>query len=401
MTLRNILKNSSGNVAIIFSLALVPLLGAAGVAVDMVNFNRVETMMQAAADAAALAGGTSKTLGNAVAMNKVVDDYLRVNNAYAYLAGPATVAAGIDPATGAFKVSVAGVVNTSLLGVVGMSTMPVAANSAVSLGIQGLEVALVLDNTGSMSGTKIASLKTAAKNLVKILSDAKADYTDLKFGLIPFSKYVNVGPGNWSASWVQPPLMPMLWNGCAGSRNAPLDEQVGVAGGDIPAVEGGVCPTPIVPLTSDTFTINSNIDAMIANGNTYIAGGVYWGWNVLDSSVPFTEGKTAAQMAAINGRKVMVVMTDGTNTASPLYPSHDGSDSAFADAKFSTMCASVKADNIEVYTVLFEEPSPVIKDLMRNCASAPDKFFDATSNAALITSFEDIGRKLADVRLVQ
>jgi hypothetical protein len=65
------------------------------------------------------------------------------------------------------------------------------------------------------------------------------------------------------------------------------------------------------------------------------------------------------------------------------------------------MCASVKADNIEVYTVLFEEPSPVIKDLMRNCASAPDKFFDATSNAALITSFEDIGRKLADVRLVQ
>jgi hypothetical protein len=50
---------------------------------------------------------------------------------------------------------------------------------------------------------------------------------------------------------------------------------------------------------------------------------------------------------------------------------------------------------------LFEEPSPVIKDLLRNCATAPENFFDAASNAALIAAFEQIGRQLSGVRLVQ
>ena len=195
--------------------------------------------------------------------------------------------------------------------------------------------------------------------------------------------------------------MPASWNGCVGSRKAPLDFDVGSAGGKFPAIDGGVCPTQIAPLTTNTASIKTEINAMVATGNTYVAGGVLWGWNVLDASAPFTEGKTIAQMKAINGRKVMVVMTDGTNTASPLYPSHDGADSMLADSIFATTCANVKAQQIQIYTVLFEEPSPVIKDLMRNCASTPSNFFDATSNAALIDAFTGIGRELAGVRLVQ
>jgi Flp pilus assembly protein TadG len=394
-------KNISGNVAIMFALSLVPLLAGVGVAVDMINFNRVQTVLQAAADAAALAGGSSKNLSKKKALDDIVASFIDSNHANDMLASAPSVTNSVDPTTGAFKVTIEGQIKTSFMGIVGIPQMKAFASSAVSLGIQGMEVALVLDNTGSMAGTKLASLKTAAKSLIQILTDAKADYTDLKFALVPFSKYVNVDTSNSSASWVEATTLPASWNGCVGSRNAPLDEQVGATGGNFPAIDGGVCPTSIMPLTTNVAAINSEIDGMVATGNTYIAGGLLWGWNVLDANAPFTEGRDAAELAAVRGRKVIVLMTDGTNTASPLYPNHDGSDATLANTKLTSTCNAVKVDGYDVYTVLFEEPSPVIKDLLRNCATAPENFFDAASNAALIAAFEQIGRQLSGVRLVQ
>lgn len=393
--------NNSGNMAIIFSLSLVPLFAGIGAAVDLVNFSRVETTLQEAADAAALAGAASKKMSAPGQITQIVNDYIAINHGSELLAAAPKVVEGIDSTTGAFKVTVTGEVKTFFMGVVGIPTMNAVAISAVNFGIQGMEVALVLDNTGSMAGSKLDSLKIAAKSMVQILNDAKADYSDLKFGLVPFSKYVNVGTWNWNASWVNAPTNPMMWNGCVGSRAAPLDEGVGVSGGNFPAIDDGVCPTPILPLTTNTTAINAQIDSMVANGNTYIAGGLLWGWNILDSGAPYTEGKTAAQLAAVQGRKVIVLMTDGTNTASPLYPSHDGSDATLADTKLTSTCDAIKGDKYDVYTVLFEEPSPVIKNLLRNCASAPENFFDASNNAALISAFENIGHQLSNVRLVQ
>ncbi len=399
--LRKFFKDGAGSIAITMSIALVPLFIGAGVAVDMIRANNVNTALQAAADAAALAGATSKQFAKPKKIQAIVNDYLSANNALKLLASSATVTQGIDATSGAFKVTVKGQVSTTFMKLVGIPTMEVSGMSAVSLGMQGLEVALVLDNTGSMAGTKLAALKIAAKGLISVLVGNKADYSDLKFSLVPFSKYVNVGKPNLNASWLIAPTLPASWNGCVGSRNAPDDLQADTVGGNYPAVDGGTCPTALMPLTNDDQAINTEIDAMIAQGNTYIAGGVLWGWNTLTPDVPFTEGRTAAQLKTINGRKIMVVMTDGTNTASPLYPSHDGSDSVLADANFTAMCANVKAQDIEVYTVLFEEPSLVIKGLMRDCASVPSNFYDAASNTALIDAFDSIGKQLAGVRLVQ
>ena len=76
-----------------------------------------------------------------------------------------------------------------------------------------LEVALVLDNSGSMSSTATASgqkridlLKTAAKQLVETLSDQasliKQVDKPVQFSLVPFAASVNVGPENAGASWM-------------------------------------------------------------------------------------------------------------------------------------------------------------------------------------------------------
>lgn len=76
-----------------------------------------------------------------------------------------------------------------------------------------LEVALVLDNSGSMdyngsgSGKKrISLLKDAAKQLVKKLADEAEQMKQVdkpvQFGLVPFAASVNVGSGNAGASWM-------------------------------------------------------------------------------------------------------------------------------------------------------------------------------------------------------
>jgi Flp pilus assembly protein TadG len=390
-----------GNLAITFALGLIPVLVCVGVAIDMVRKNNLNSILQAAADSAALAGATSKKIALQSALEIIVNDYLDANYPEKLLTSVPVVTSFIDPATGAFSVKVTGHVSTTFLGLVGIPMMDIGGVSAVNLGMQGLEVALVLDNTGSMAGTKITELKIAAKNLISILEAGKADYSDLRFALVPFSQYVNVDPANLNAQWVNPPPGPDVWNGCVGSRSAPLDLQANSVGEKYQAIAGGRCPTAVQPLTSATYTINSEIDGMIATGSTYIAGGALWGWNLLTPEAPFTEGRTASQLKAINGRKVMVIMTDGTNTASPLYPNHDGRDSSLADANFANVCSNIKADDIEVFTVLFEEPSPVIRTLMQNCASVPGNFYDTSNGAALIKAFESIARELSDVRIVQ
>jgi Flp pilus assembly protein TadG len=401
--LKNYFQNTCGNLGLILGLCIVPLIGAVGVAVDVGRLIDNRTLMQGAADAAAIAAGSSGQLSNSALTTQIANDYLAANNATGKLQSVVASSSAVNPLTGNFTVLLSGTMNTSFLSVVGITEFPVSVSSEVNLGIQGLELALVLDNTGSMSGTKIASLKTSAKNLVSILKTAKASYADLKFGLVPFAQYVNVGAGNATQSWVNMNgIAAASWQGCVGSRNAPMDMQVGVSGGTIPAVNGVNCPAAAIqPLTSDPVTINTQIDAMVANGNTYIAGGLLWGWNVLDGAAPFTEGRTKAQLAAINGRKVVVLMTDGANTASPVYPLHSGSNVALADGNLSSACSAVKIDGIEIYTVLFEETDPNITARLTACATAPDHFFYASSNQALIDAFNAIGKQLADVRLVQ
>ena len=398
------LNSCAGNIGITLALALVPLLIAGGVAIDMVRLNNVNTTLQAAADSAALAGATSKQLANSAALTKIVNSFLTENKALSLMSSGVVVDNHIDPSTGAFVVNVKGKVDTAFMKLVGMPTMDVGGMSAVNLGMQGLELALVLDNTGSMSGAKIAALKTAAKQLISILESAKADYSDLKFALVPFSQYVDVGIANRNASWIMvPPAIGKTsnWNGCIGSRNNPMDERVGTSGSNYPGVLDVACPAEITPLTTNTAVIKSEIDRMVAGGSTYIPTGLLWGWNVLDSSVPYTEGRTAAQLAAVNGRKVIVLMTDGENTASPIYPDHSGRDAFAANKKLESLCANVKADGIEVFTVSFQVPTPTIKAILSDCATDTGHAFDADNSAMLMDAFMRIGDQLSGVRLVQ
>jgi len=397
MLLRNFWKNNRGNVGIILALSLAPLLIIVGAAIDMVRANSAEAVLRSAADAAALAGATSGNATDQAALQKIVHDYLIANNAMQTLNYVTDISQSFDTTSATFKVSITGKIDTSFMALAGIPTIDLRADSEVNFGSQSLEVALALDNTGSMAGQKIIDLKTSAKQLVSILEQQKTSYSILKFGLVPFAQYVNVGTANGTQPWLQMPTAPN-WQGCVGSRSSPLDESAGAAGEAYPGLSNVPCQAAITPLTSDLALINNSIDGMVAANSTYVPGGLLWGWNVLDSAEPFTEGLTKTRMKEVNGRKVLVLMTDGWNTASPRYPDHAGRDTAYSDAKLTTLCGNVKADGIELYTVAFQVPSTSMKTLLVDCASGPDHAFDAANGAALSASFTKIGMMMASVR---
>ncbi|WP_299173934.1 pilus assembly protein [uncultured Brevundimonas sp.] len=72
-------------------------------------------------------------------------------------------------------------------------TLPINVHSEVNRSAKNLEVAMVLDVTGSMSGSDIANLKTAALKMVDIVvKDVQTPYSS-RMSVIPYSMGVNLG----------------------------------------------------------------------------------------------------------------------------------------------------------------------------------------------------------------
>ncbi|MFN3868025.1 MAG: hypothetical protein ACK4MF_03035 [Hyphomicrobiaceae bacterium] len=119
------------------------------------------------------------------------------------------------------------------------------------------EVALVLDNSGSMAGTYIADLKTAAENLVEVVfAGTEQGDSNMSVAVVPFAGSVNVGSGNANAEWMDRDGISPLdkentkeersrfelfsdlnesWSGCVEVRKPPYDTTDGVADASVPA----------------------------------------------------------------------------------------------------------------------------------------------------------------------
>ena len=278
--------------------------------------------------------------------------------------------------------------------------MDIGATSQAVFADTQLEIALVLDTTGSMSGNKLASLKVAANNLVDQLV-TNNDNDNVKLSVVPFAQYVNVGRNNVNANWVD--VMPANgrsvndWNGCVGSRLGRLDQRVDVVGNNaIPATTNIRCATPISPLSANANATKSAITGLNAEGWTYLPSGLVWGWRTLDSRAPFEQ---AAPKSDSKTDKIMIVMTDGANTRSKNGRFHEGQSQANADNKAEKLCTRIKNENITVYTIAYEVGDRKTEDLLRQCASDTDKYFDATNASQLEDAFDVIAASLTELRI--
>ena len=102
-----------------------------------------------------------------------------------------------------FKINLVatGRVATSFTKVVGQDHLNIDVSSQVVWGMKKLELALALDNTGSMaSANKMAELKKAAKELIQTLKKVSQNDDDIRISIVPFAQEVNVGTTNVNAT---------------------------------------------------------------------------------------------------------------------------------------------------------------------------------------------------------
>jgi Flp pilus assembly protein TadG len=243
--LRDFVRERRGNVAILFGFALIPMLLGIGLAVDYGRALLVRERMADAADAAALAIVSWPGLSEAEQKTKA-QQFFDANYSASTLGTAGTVNVSVSGAN--TTVTVSGTVDTTFMSLANVNHIDVGASSTVTVGMGMVEVALALDNSGSMAGSKIASLKTAAANLVDTLftSAQNSSLADpIKIAVVPFAASVNVGPQYATAAWMD--------TGATGTYHADTMKAYGA------------------PSTTNNFTLVSSLKT--SSGNSIAWGG--------------------------------------------------------------------------------------------------------------------------------
>jgi Flp pilus assembly protein TadG len=180
-----------GAMAVFLAIAIIPLVAFVGLAVDTTRGYLVKSRLSSAVDAAALAGGRVYTSAN---RDADIQMYFTANFPNGFMSAT-TQPLQITPNDTDKKLTVAAQASipTTFMRLVGIDTIPISSSAEVAIESQNIEVALVLDITGSMKGQPLADLKAAANELIDIVVQDDQSLFYSKMALIPYSQSVNVG----------------------------------------------------------------------------------------------------------------------------------------------------------------------------------------------------------------
>jgi len=437
--LRDFRAARSGNVAITFAIATLPMVGFVGAAIDYSHANAVKAAIQTALDSTALM--LSKEAGTDTTAQ------LQTNAAKYFLANFS--APGIDArnitvsatytTTGGPQVTVTGKVNvpTSFVSILDVPYIALSESSTAAWGSTRLRVALVLDNTGSMAdANKLTTLKSATKNLLNQLSSAASQNGDVYVSIVPFAKDVNFGSANYKQSWIdwtawdaanttcsgwqignfclgtQKPANHNTWNGCVmdrGDANGPdtgnYDANVAEAVTSntatlYPAEQYSACPVGAMGLSYDWSTMSSLVDAMSPNGGTNQVVGLQAGWLSLTGGGPFTAPPLDPNYTY---SQIVILLSDGLNTQDrwPSYGNGSTQYNGAIDARQKILCDNMKSAGVTIYTLQVNTDQEATSSVLQYCASTSDKFFLLTSADQIPTAFQKIYTNITKLRVAK
>ena len=215
-------KDERGVIAIIAAVVVIPLVLSTGMAVDGARAYLLKQKLQFAVDAAGLAVGA--TQGGTAELEAVMLQYFNAN----FNEGEATPILEIDGTQ--ITVSTEANIDTSFMRLISIDSLSVSAIATIERETTALEVALVLDNTGSMQfGGRIDQLISSSNSLISILFGSETEPELLRVALIPFVATVNIGVENERFTQVPdqaneyPPTVDSEWKGCVEARPFPND----------------------------------------------------------------------------------------------------------------------------------------------------------------------------------
>lgn len=355
--LRAPLADRRGVAAVFLAVALVPLVGAVGLAVDASLGYLLKTRMAKSLDTAGLAAGRVALDADAGAVARQFFDANFGASAGARVTG---FDFEVDAEFRYVTLAARAEAPTFFMRVFGHETMQVSARTVIERETTGMELALVMDNTGSMwdsdtktdiKGTPFKVMRDAALNLIDIIYDNEPALENVWVSLVPFVAAVNIGPGHadWLASADQVFTDPTAfadeaWKGCVMARAYPHDSDDEPPAGApfrsyrypkaidnaYPPVNSSfqatnqaakgpnlACASEIMPLTGAKATIKAGIEAMRPwrRGGTAGNLGLAWGWRTLSprwrglwgaADLPLDYGTALME-------KIVVLLTDGNN----------------------------------------------------------------------------------------
>lgn len=452
-SLRALYSNSSGSVAVVFALAAVPLVGIAGASLDYSRASDARAVYQAAADAAALAAATSAadTFAAKEAIARAMFDANMPDNGQ--LAGPMEL---LEHPEG-YQVNATGVVDTTLLGIVGIDEITVGVTAIADAGSEPLEISFVIDASRSMTfGSRWDTAYDSLDNMLRTLDEAIDDSNDFNVTVVPMGDRVNIGLDR--IGWVEgftddensgnrgrrghtndeeregendqgrrgwrdgtATLERDEWEGCVQPREMPTQANPYHLTDDnpydmplAPFDHRGVsaihtdrtysCPVAIIGPSSNVNQIMDDVDEIEGAGTGRFDEGLVWGWRAVSPNWEGAWGIENYPAEVDDARKIVVFISDGNSTMEEH--EFDGDDewgynnsgAAMFDS-LAAVCEDMKDQGITIY-MLYIEGNPYADEYFTACATSPAHYFDVTRNEDLEAAFETMASSLLQPRLV-
>jgi Flp pilus assembly protein TadG len=431
---------SGGNVAVLFAVTAIPIIALIGGAVDFGRASLLRVKMQDALDATSIM--LAKEASTATA-DQLQTDANAFFNAQFKQPEVENLALDLQYTSGNQQLTLNGSASlkTAFIGLVGINSLAFDGSSTVNWGSKGLQVALVLDNTGSMaSNGKLAALKSATNSFLDKLKSAAFSDGDVYVSIVPFAKDVNLGPSNYNASWIDwttwdsscsggggfgfgggfggfgggfggfggghhcTPPSHSTWTGCVLDRG----NDSGPSSGDYDtnvvtpttsnsatlyvAEDYSDCPQAAMGLSYDWSAMKTVVNNMVAAGYTNQGLGLQVGWMSLAGGGPFTVPTPPNPDAEY--AKAIIILSDGLNTEDRWY-----SNASQIDARQKKTCDNIKAAGITLYTIQVNTSHDPTSTLLQDCASDPSDFYLLTSSSQILTTFNTIATGLDTVFL--
>ncbi|MCO5134952.1 MAG: VWA domain-containing protein [Phyllobacteriaceae bacterium] len=386
------LRDTNGSYAVLFAIALVPVILSAGIAVDYASMTRNRAFLQNAMDAAVIAAGAETNMTPEERIEEAVNVFEANVESHSLQVTPQIT---VDGET------ISGTANydypTSFGGIIGINSIGVSVAAQVKYAVESAaEVAMVLDYSGSMSWNgKWQAMRDAAKDLVDILGE-NGEREDISFALAPFTNIVRT---SMPSQYIKDQPAGSTWTGCTQDRKWPFNIKdmtpVGSNAskwGWMASANNGHCNGHIArnlnirPLDNDHAAVKAQLDSMSPDGMTHISLGLEFGWHLISPNEPFSQGVAYDTPGT---KKFIVLLTDGAQTTK-AWGSGNSYTVANGEENLENLCQAIKDKDVYVITVAFDLDDVPTKNRLRDCASNPGYFFEAESNEQLAQAFTTV-----------
>lgn len=379
------LNKEDGSVTAFSFVVFVMMLVMGGIALDTMRQETARASLQATLDRAVLAGAQASTSAQA---RDVIEDYFDKAGLGAYLL--AEQEDEIDIKLNSAKVSARAerIVDTYLMKFAAVDQLKSAAGATAEVTIPKLEVAMVLDNSGSMQGSRMTALRPAAVEFVQTVME-NTEERDAVISIVPYSwsvsppkslfealnvstthqysRCLEFSDADYDSAAMNPATVyqQMLYTSKRGTTFGDLSND-SFAWGSGDTYNQTCYPEDffqILPYATKQSVIEGKINSLQAAGSTSTNEGIKWGAALLDPA--FAPVVTALQVTKtkIDGNGNTVTYHDVDPLLSNMPATYDTGDTlkvmlVMSDGKNDysyRLPAQYRGENSNLYEVTYQE----------------------------------------------